>query len=85
VYHLGLYREQVSLNPVECACFEIYAIFITYRAADYCKLPPNPDIDICYLLDPLIATGGTACAALQMILDWGVPRELSAGGVAADF
>ncbi|KAI0033795.1 uracil phosphoribosyltransferase-domain-containing protein [Vararia minispora EC-137] len=57
VYHLGLYREKVSLNPVEY----------------YCKLPANPDIDICYLLDPLIATGGTACAALQMILDWGVP------------
>ncbi|VDB96961.1 unnamed protein product [Peniophora sp. CBMAI 1063] len=57
VYHLGLYREKVSLNPVEY----------------YCKLPPNPDIDLCYLLDPLIATGGTACAALQMIVDWGVP------------
>ena len=26
-----------------------------------------------YLLDPLIATGGTAMAAIAMIVDWGVP------------
>jgi len=28
-----------------------------------------------FLLDPLIATGGTACAALAMIVDWGIPGE----------
>lgn len=28
-----------------------------------------------YLLDPLIATGGTAVAALTMIVDWGIPVE----------
>ncbi|THH01875.1 hypothetical protein EW026_g886 [Hermanssonia centrifuga] len=28
-----------------------------------------------YLLDPLIATGGTAVAAMNMILDWGVPAS----------
>ena len=32
-------------------------------------------MDICYLLDPLIATGGTVCAALQMLLDWGLSSE----------
>ncbi|TFY80820.1 hypothetical protein EWM64_g3198 [Hericium alpestre] len=57
VYHLGLYREQVSLQPVEY----------------YSKLPANPPIDVVYLLDPLIATGGTAVAALHMIKDWGIP------------
>ncbi|KAG1780156.1 UDP-N-acetylglucosamine 1-carboxyvinyltransferase [Suillus placidus] len=57
VYHLGLYREKVSLQPVEY----------------YSKLPPVPPIDTCFILDPLVATGGTACAALAMILDWGVP------------
>ncbi|KAA1466262.1 PRTase-like protein [Dentipellis sp. KUC8613] len=57
VYHLGLYREQVSLQPVEY----------------YSKLPASPPIDLCYLLDPLIATGGTAVAALNMIVDWGIP------------
>ncbi|TFK55838.1 PRTase-like protein [Heliocybe sulcata] len=57
VYHLGIFREKVSLQPVEY----------------YSKLPPTPPIDMCFLLDPLIATGGTACAAMNMILDWGVP------------
>ncbi|KDQ64706.1 hypothetical protein JAAARDRAFT_145747 [Jaapia argillacea MUCL 33604] len=57
VYHLGIYREKISLQPVEY----------------YSKLPPVPPVDIVYLLDPLIATGGTACAALTMILDWGLP------------
>jgi len=57
VYHLGLFREKVSLQPVEY----------------YSKLPPVPPVEQVILLDPLIATGGTACAALAMILDWGIP------------
>jgi hypothetical protein len=40
---------------------------------DYSKLPPSPPVDIVFLLDPLVATGGTACAALAMIVDWGIP------------
>jgi len=57
VYHLGLYREKISLQPVEY----------------YSKLPNIPPVDTVFLLDPLIATGGTACAALTMIVDWGIP------------
>ncbi|KAJ7283778.1 putative uracil phosphoribosyltransferase [Mycena rebaudengoi] len=57
VYHLGLFREKSTLQPVEY----------------YSKLPPSPPIDMVFLLDPLIATGGTACAALSMITDWGMP------------
>ncbi|KAJ7904385.1 putative uracil phosphoribosyltransferase [Mycena olivaceomarginata] len=57
IYHLGLFREKVTLQPVEY----------------YSKLPSSPPIDMVYLLDPLIATGGTACAALTMIADWGMP------------
>jgi len=57
VYHLGLFREKVTLQPVEY----------------YSKLPPSPRVDQVLLLDPLIATGGTACAALAMIEDWGIP------------
>ncbi|GJE84472.1 UDP-N-acetylglucosamine 1-carboxyvinyltransferase [Phanerochaete sordida] len=59
VYHLGIFREKVSLRPVEY----------------YSKLPPNPEVDQVFLLDPLIATGGTAVAALNMILDWGIPVD----------
>ncbi|KAF8665797.1 hypothetical protein AX16_000242 [Volvariella volvacea WC 439] len=59
VYHLGIFREKVTLQPVEY----------------YSKLPPNPPVDQVFLLDPLIATGGTARAALGMIVDWGIPVE----------
>ncbi|KAF9075976.1 armadillo/beta-catenin/plakoglobin [Rhodocollybia butyracea] len=59
VYHLGLFREKVTLQPVEY----------------YSKLPEPPAVDMVYLLDPLIATGGTATAALTMIHDWGIPVE----------
>lgn len=57
VYHLGLFREKTTLQPVEY----------------YSKLPPDPPVDTVFLLDPLVATGGTACAALTMIADWGIP------------
>lgn len=57
VYHLGIFREKATLQPVEY----------------YSKLPETPSVDLVYLLDPLIATGGTACAALTMITEWGVP------------
>ncbi|KLO10152.1 armadillo/beta-catenin/plakoglobin [Schizopora paradoxa] len=56
VYHIGVFREKVSLRPVEY----------------YSKLPPQVTVDKCYLLDPLVATGGTACATISMLLDWGI-------------
>ena len=43
--------------------------------SDYSKLPPAPPVDTIFLLDPLIATGGTACAALSMIVDWGITSK----------
>ena len=45
------------------------------RGTDYSKLPPNPTVEQVFLLDPLIATGGTACAAMNMIVEWGIPGE----------
>ncbi|KDN50223.1 hypothetical protein RSAG8_01559, partial [Rhizoctonia solani AG-8 WAC10335] len=57
VYHIGLFREKVSLQPVEY----------------YSKLPTEPTVDQVFVIDPLIATGGTAVAAVNMILDWGIP------------
>lgn len=42
---------------------------------DYSKLPPSPPVDKVFLLDPLIATGGTACAALAMLVDWGISSK----------
>ncbi|GAA5959795.1 hypothetical protein JCM3765_000106 [Sporobolomyces pararoseus] len=59
VHYLGLFREAVSLQPVEY----------------YQKLPRTPNVDTLYLLDPLVATGGTAMAAISMLLDWGLKIE----------
>lgn len=52
VFYLGLFREKVSLQPVEY----------------YQKLPAVPTVDTLYILDPLVATGGTAIAAVSMLV-----------------
>ena len=77
VYHLGLFREKVSLQPVECAYLRYCGVAPNAEAgfADYSKLPSVTPVDAVFLLDPLVATGGTACAALSMLLDWGIPGE----------
>lgn len=45
---------------------------LTLPFIDYSKLPSTPTVDQVFILDPLVATGGTACAALAMIVDWGI-------------
>ncbi|KUL86040.1 hypothetical protein ZTR_06517 [Talaromyces verruculosus] len=57
VYHIGMFREKYSLQPVEY----------------YNKLPNNnTEIKRVYVIDPLIATGGTATAVIEILRDWGV-------------
>ena len=56
VWHLGLYRDEETLQPV------------TY----YNKLTDEPNIDVAFILDPMLATGGSASAAIQVLTDWGV-------------
>jgi uracil phosphoribosyltransferase len=56
VWHLGLYRDHQTLRPV------------TY----YNNLPPEARIDVCYVVDPMLATGGSAVAAISILRDWGV-------------
>ncbi|OCF37146.1 uracil phosphoribosyltransferase [Kwoniella heveanensis CBS 569] len=56
VLHLGLFRDKVSLQAIEY----------------YSKLPTEVTADVVFLLDPLIATGGTAIAALHMLTEWGL-------------
>src|SRR5262245_42418562 len=73
VWHLGLYRDHATLKPV------------TY----YNKLPPKPDMDVGIVLDPMLATGGSAIAAIDILKKAGTPHvslvALIAGpeGVAA--
>lgn len=57
VLHIGLFREKASLQPVEY----------------YSKLPSDPTVDRVFILDPLIATGGTAITCVGMIKEWGIP------------
>ncbi|MFM8275148.1 MAG: uracil phosphoribosyltransferase [Gemmata sp.] len=67
VWHLGLYRDHATLKPV------------TY----YNKLPPKPDMDLGIVLDPMLATGGSAIAALDILKKAGTPRLVFAGLIAA--
>jgi uracil phosphoribosyltransferase len=67
VWHLGLYRDHATLKPV------------TY----YNKLPPKPDMDVAFVLDPMLATGGSAIAAIDILRKAGTPRVIFAGLIAA--
>jgi uracil phosphoribosyltransferase len=55
VAHIGLYRDPETLQPVEY----------------YCKLPPDIMERDCFVLDPMLATGGTASAAAQYLKEAG--------------
>ena len=54
--HIGLYRDPETLEPVEY----------------YCKLPADCDEREVFVVDPMLATGGSCIAALQMLKDKGV-------------
>ncbi len=57
VWHLGLYRDEATARPIEY----------------YSKLPPQRPVDVALILDPMLATGGSAVAALSALSQWGVP------------
>jgi len=58
VYHVGMYRDKRSLQPVEY----------------YNKLPDDPSVDLCFVLEPMMATGGTVNATLNVLKAWGAPK-----------
>jgi uracil phosphoribosyltransferase len=55
VWHLGLFRDERTLLPVEY----------------YNKLPDSAAVDLCLILDPMLATGGSAIAAIDVLKRWG--------------
>ncbi|MBN9519898.1 uracil phosphoribosyltransferase [bacterium] len=67
VWHLGLYRDHATLKPV------------TY----YNKLPAKPDMDVALVLDPMLATGGSAIAAIDILKAVGTERIKFVGLIAA--
>ncbi len=58
VWHIGLYRDEATLQPVEY----------------YNKLPVEPTVSVCLILDPMLATGGSAVATVDVVKRWGVSR-----------
>ena len=67
VWHLGIYRDHDSLEPVEY----------------YTKRPVDPNVQLCLILDPMLATGGSATAAAGILKRWGARRIKFVGVIAA--
>jgi uracil phosphoribosyltransferase len=58
VWHIGLYRDERTLKPVQY----------------YNKLPVEPTVSVCLILDPMLATGGSAVATVDILKEWGVRK-----------
>jgi uracil phosphoribosyltransferase len=67
VWHIGLYRDEKTLKPVEY----------------YNKLPLAPSVGVCLILDPMLATGGSAAATIGVLKRWGVSRIKFMGIIGA--
>ncbi|HEX7975012.1 MAG TPA: uracil phosphoribosyltransferase [Anaerolineales bacterium] len=67
VWHIGLYRDERTLKPVEY----------------YNKLPIEPTVSVCLVLDPMLATGGSAVATVDVLKRWGVKKIKFVGIIGA--
>lgn len=67
VWHIGLYRDEKTLKPV----------------AYYNKLPIEPTVSVCLVLDPMLATGGSAVATVDILKKWGVKKVKFVGILAS--
>ncbi len=68
VWHIGIYRDAATLDPVI-----------------YYKNPPTAsDIDIAMVMDPMLATGGSAVAAVNILKEyWGASQIIFLGIIGA--
>ena len=67
VWHLGMYRDETTHRPV----------------AYYNNLPPRSEDDLVILLDPMLATGGSADDAIGVLKRWGASQLKFVGIKAA--
>jgi uracil phosphoribosyltransferase len=67
VWHIGLYRDERTLRPVSY----------------YNKLPVEPTVQVCLVLDPMLATGGTAVETVNILKKWGATNVKYIGIIAA--
>lgn len=67
VWHIGLYRDERTLQPVQY----------------YNKLPVGATVQVCLILDPMLATGGSAVATVDILKHWGAKRIKFVGLIGA--
>ena len=67
VWHIGLFRDERTLRPIEY----------------YNKLPSEATAQVCLVLDPMLATGGSATATVDVLKKWGARRIKYVGIIAA--
>ena len=67
VWHIGLFRDEETLKPVEY----------------YNKLPIEPTVSVCLILDPMLATGGSAIVTVDILKEWGVEKIKFIGVIAS--
>lgn len=67
VWHIGVYRDEKTLKPVQY----------------YNKLPVDPRVQVCLILDPMLATGGSAVATCEILKRWGVRKIKFVGLIGA--
>ena len=67
VWHIGVYRDEKTLKPVQY----------------YNKLPVEPRVQVCLILDPMLATGGSAVATTTILKNWGVTKIKFVGLIGA--
>jgi uracil phosphoribosyltransferase len=67
VWHIGLFRDERTLRP------------ISY----YNKLPSSATVQVCLVLDPMLATGGSATETVDILKKWGAERIKYVGIIAA--
>ena len=67
VWHIGLFRDEHTLRPV----------------AYYNRLPIHPTVSICLILDPMLATGGSAVKTVDILKKWGATHIKFMGLIGA--
>ena len=67
VWHLGLYRDEQTAQPVRY----------------YDKVPRADPVNVAFVLDPMLATGGSAALAIETLHEWGVEQICMLSIIAA--
>jgi len=68
-WHLGLRRDEHTLQALEY----------------YNRIPQRVDLQVCYAIDPMLATGGSAVDAITILKRRGIPHISYVGIIAAPY